>query len=148
MPAQQCSSQSVSIAVISVSACGTLACAAQGSGNILAAHPQTNSATPSIKPHLASHSSSPTMSVLHSLRQAARHQAARLAGTTFSVQQLRCFAAPANQLQLIKELRERTGAPISDVKTALQAAGWDLGESSSRQEGRYAAGRHGAGRER
>jgi hypothetical protein len=123
-------------------ACDTLACgtparrSAEHTGNILAAHPHTNSATSTIKLHLESHSSSPTMSLLHSLRQAARHQAARNAGATFGVQQLRCFAAPANQLQLIKELRERTGAPISDVKTALQAAGWDLGESS--RQGRRA----------
>ena len=75
------------------------------------------------------------MALLHSLRQAARHQAARHAGTTFGLQQLRCFAAPGNQLQLIKELRERTGAPISDVKTALLAAGWDLGECNGRAEG-------------
>lgn len=43
-------------------------------------------------------------------------------------QQLRRYAAPSNQLQLIKELRERTGAPMTDVKTALQAANWDLGK--------------------
>ena len=31
-------------------------------------------------------------------------------------------------MQLNKELRERTGAPVTDVKSALQAAAWDLGE--------------------
>ncbi|KAL4860237.1 Elongation factor Ts [Chlorella vulgaris] len=34
--------------------------------------------------------------------------------------------APASSLALIKQLREATGAPIGDVKTALQAANWDL----------------------
>lgn len=56
-------------------------------------------------------------------------QAARQSQHVGSLQQLRCFAAAPSQLQLIKELRERTGAPMSDVKTALQAAGWDLGEA-------------------
>ena len=69
------------------------------------------------------------MALLQALRQVARQQVARHAAPQ-SVQQLRCFAAPANQLQLIKELRERTGAPMTDVKTALQAAGWDLGEDA------------------
>lgn len=41
---------------------------------------------------------------------------------------LRCFAAaPSNQMALIKQLREQTGAPIADVKSALQQAEWDLG---------------------
>ena len=70
--------------------------------------------------------------LLYTLRQAAaRHgglaslrEACRPAAM---LTQLRCIEAPANQLQLIKDLRERTGAPMTDVKTALQAANWDLG---------------------
>lgn len=69
--------------------------------------------------------------LLQSLRQAARLQAGH--GAVSSLQQLRCLAAPANQLQLIKKLREQTGAPMGDVKTALQAAGWDLGELQGRR---------------
>lgn len=30
---------------------------------------------------------------------------------------------------MIKDLRERTGAPVTDVKKALEAAGWDIGEA-------------------
>lgn len=40
----------------------------------------------------------------------------------------RLFAAAPNQMALIKQLREQTGAPIGDVKSALQAADWDLGK--------------------
>ena len=40
---------------------------------------------------------------------------------------LRFFAAAPNNLALIKQLREQTGAPIADVKSALQQADWDLG---------------------
>lgn len=54
-----------------------------------------------------------------SLRHAARHVPCLL-------QQARCYAG-ASQLQLIKELRERTGAPMTDVKNALAATNWDLG---------------------
>lgn len=69
-----------------------------------------------------------TMALLQALRQAARQQVARPSATLGGLQQLRWLAAaPGNQLQLIKELRERTGAPMTDVKAALQAAGWDLG---------------------
>lgn len=42
---------------------------------------------------------------------------------------LAAAAAPSNQMQLIKQLREETGAPIGDVKAALQSANWDLGEA-------------------
>lgn len=67
------------------------------------------------------------MALLQALRQACvRQQLA--APHVGGLQQLRWLAAaPGNQLQLIKELRERTGAPMTDVKAALQAAGWDLG---------------------
>jgi hypothetical protein len=41
---------------------------------------------------------------------------------------LRCFAAAPNNMALIKKLREQTGAPIADVKSALQEADWDLGK--------------------
>ena len=73
------------------------------------------------------------MALLQTVRQAARQAAGRQqlhAVPIASLQQLRFFAAPSNQLQLIKELRERTGAPMTDVKTALQAANWDLGEAA------------------
>lgn len=30
-------------------------------------------------------------------------------------------------MALVKDLRERSGAPISDVKSALVEASWDLG---------------------
>lgn len=35
-------------------------------------------------------------------------------------------AAPLNT-EAIKELRARTGAPMKDVKAALEAANWDMG---------------------
>jgi len=38
-------------------------------------------------------------------------------------------AAPSNQLQLIKALREKSGAPVTDVKAALVEAEWDEGKS-------------------
>lgn len=77
------------------------------------------------------------MSLARALRQAAGlaaiHDAPAsgrmLAGAC--LQQLRGLSAataPSNQMQLIKQLREQTGAPIGDVKTALQSANWDLGE--------------------
>jgi hypothetical protein len=43
---------------------------------------------------------------------------------------LRCerwFAAGASGMAAIRELRERSGAPITDVKAALEEAAWDLG---------------------
>lgn len=40
---------------------------------------------------------------------------------------LRSFAAASNHMALIKQLREQTGAPIADVKSALQQSEWDLG---------------------
>ena len=45
---------------------------------------------------------------------------------------LRWFAAAPNQMALIKQLRDQTGAPISDVKSALQQADWDLGATCMR----------------
>ena len=36
--------------------------------------------------------------------------------------------APSNQLQLIKALREKSGAPVTDVKAALVEAEWDEGK--------------------
>lgn len=40
---------------------------------------------------------------------------------------VRGFAVAGNHMSLIKELREASGAPIADVKAALQQANWDLG---------------------
>jgi len=37
-------------------------------------------------------------------------------------------SAPSNQLALIKALREKSGAPVTDVKMALVEAQWDEGE--------------------
>ncbi|KAK3269937.1 hypothetical protein CYMTET_21640 [Cymbomonas tetramitiformis] len=37
-----------------------------------------------------------------------------------------CYSAAAGNLNLIKELRERTGAPIVDCKKSLAAVDWDL----------------------
>ena len=39
----------------------------------------------------------------------------------------RAFAAATGQMTAIKALRERTSAPISDVKAALVEAAWDEG---------------------
>lgn len=41
--------------------------------------------------------------------------------------QLRCIASKAEQLAAIKALREQSGAPISDVKSALVDADWQTG---------------------
>lgn len=60
------------------------------------------------------------------MQGAGRLAPALLAG---GLQQLRGYAAPSNQLALIKELRERTGSPIGDVKKCLESCGWDLGEA-------------------
>lgn len=35
----------------------------------------------------------------------------------------------SEQMNLIKQLRERTSAPIKEVKSALVACNWDIGES-------------------
>ena len=67
------------------------------------------------------------MALLQALRQSLRSQAAH--GVPAPVlQQLRGFAAAPNKLGLIKELREMTGAPVTEVKAALAASDWDLGE--------------------
>ena len=42
----------------------------------------------------------------------------------------RNYAAAAASMSLIKDLREKSGAPISDVKSALVEANWDPGKSS------------------
>lgn len=39
----------------------------------------------------------------------------------------RTYAAAAASMSLVKDLREKSGAPISDVKSALVEANWDLG---------------------
>ena len=44
------------------------------------------------------------------------------------LQQGRCLASGgAASLVAIKDLRERSGSPISEVKAALVEAGWDFG---------------------
>lgn len=42
---------------------------------------------------------------------------------------VRGFASASSQKVSIKALRERTNAPISDVKAALMEADWDQGRS-------------------
>ena len=42
----------------------------------------------------------------------------------------RGLAVASSQMTAIKSLRERTNAPISDVKSALIEADWDLGVAS------------------
>lgn len=66
---------------------------------------------------------------LNSLKGVKPQQLARLAcvGSSADLLGLRFFAAAPNNLALIKQLREQTGAPIADVKSALQQADWDLG---------------------
>ena len=46
---------------------------------------------------------------------------------------VRGYAVAGNNLALIKELREQSGAPISDVKAALQQADWNIGAGSCRE---------------
>lgn len=45
-----------------------------------------------------------------------------------SIQALRTYAAAAGSMALVKDLREKSGAPIQDVKSALVEANWDPGE--------------------
>ncbi len=40
----------------------------------------------------------------------------------------RNYAAAAGFMALVKDLREKSGAPISDVKSALVEANWDPGK--------------------
>lgn len=46
------------------------------------------------------------------------------------VQALRTYAVAAGSMALVKDLREKSGAPISDVKSALVEANWDPGTNS------------------
>ena len=41
---------------------------------------------------------------------------------------MRASSTTGNNMALIKELREKSQAPISDVKNALVASNWDLGK--------------------
>ncbi len=41
------------------------------------------------------------------------------------------YAAVAGNLQLIKALREKSGAPMAEVKAALEEASWDEGKSTA-----------------
>ena len=49
----------------------------------------------------------------------------------------RCYAAAASNLQLIKALREKSGAPMAEVKAALEEATWDEGMQLRRFECPY-----------
>ena len=44
-----------------------------------------------------------------------------------ATQTFRGYVAAAGSLALVKDLREKSGAPISDVKSALVEADWDPG---------------------
>lgn len=44
----------------------------------------------------------------------------------------RGLVVASSQMTAIKSLRERTNAPISDVKSALVEADWDLGVACSK----------------
>lgn len=46
---------------------------------------------------------------------------------------VRWLSAASNHMTLIKKLRDQTGAPIGDVKSALQEADWDIGEAQSQR---------------
>jgi len=43
----------------------------------------------------------------------------------------RYSASSSDQMGLIKQLRERTSAPIKDVKSALVECNWDIGNDTS-----------------
>ena len=62
------------------------------------------------------------------LRQCTRgwKQLGRLAG---DAEACRAFASSSSdQLAAIKSLRERSGAPMADVRAALQQTNWEMGE--------------------
>ena len=44
---------------------------------------------------------------------------------------LAAASSKVDQLVAVKALRERSGAPISDVKGALQECSWDAGASNA-----------------
>lgn len=46
-------------------------------------------------------------------------------------------SSSSNQMNLIKQLRERTSAPIKDVKAALIQCNWDIGPKSLPQNPRF-----------
>lgn len=51
--------------------------------------------------------------------------------TDAPMQALRSYAVAAGSMALVKDLREKSGAPISDVKSALVEANWDPGVYTS-----------------
>lgn len=53
----------------------------------------------------------------------------RLQPASWSLGSLTCrgMTTGVSKMDLIKDLRERTGAPISDVKAALEETKWDIG---------------------
>ena len=44
-----------------------------------------------------------------------------------SLHGFRAFAAASSNIKAVKELREKSGAPISDVKAALEETKYDIG---------------------
>eukprot|EP00877_Chromochloris_zofingiensis_P002780 jgi/Chrzof1/12502/Cz06g36180.t1 len=66
-------------------------------------------------------------SVRSRLAHACHDSTATSVNAVNAVYQRASFSAlPANSTALIKELREKSGAPISDVKACLQSHGWDI----------------------
>ena len=58
------------------------------------------------------------------------HQSHPVQGAGFTCSQ-RLFSSglqKKDEMAAIKELRARTGAPVKDVKAALEAAEWQIGE--------------------
>ena len=45
---------------------------------------------------------------------------------------VRTYAVAAGSMALVKDLRDKSGAPISDVKSALVEANWDPGKQPAK----------------
>ena len=52
---------------------------------------------------------------------------------------IRSYAVAAGSMALVKDLREKSGAPISDVKSALVEANWDPGDITPLHSGNAGA---------
>ena len=62
----------------------------------------------------------------------ARQSCTRWKNSVAALPGIRNLAAVPQKLQLVKDLRESSGAPISDVKAALDEAKYDVGEARQR----------------
>ena len=54
----------------------------------------------------------------------------QLSGSVIFLRRFSVEASSADRMSLIKQLRERTSAPIKDVKAALIDCNWDIGINS------------------